>query len=76
MGRTYRRGRMPLKEVKRIVLEHCGSESYVNELNEDELRNLADEIEYSDLILLFKDYEVSQRDVHAHIGKRSGFNVL
>ena len=50
MGRTYRRGRIPLKEVKRIVLEHCGSESYVNELNEDELRNLADEIEYSNLI--------------------------
>lgn len=47
--RTYRRGKTPLKEVRRIVLEHYCSENYVNELSENELRDLADKIEEHDL---------------------------
>lgn len=43
--RTYRRSATPIKEVKRILLEHYGSENYINEMSETEMRRRADTIQ-------------------------------
>lgn len=36
---TYRKSAMPIKEVKRILLEHYGSESYISEMSDSEIRS-------------------------------------
>lgn len=42
---TYRKSATPIKEVKRILLEHYGSENYINEMSETEMRRRADTIQ-------------------------------
>lgn len=47
--RTYRRSATPIKEVKRILLEHYGSENYINEMSETEMRRRADTIQMNEV---------------------------
>ena len=39
--RTYRASTMPIKKAKHILLEHYGSENYINEMSDDEIRSHA-----------------------------------
>lgn len=38
---TYRASTMPIKKAKRILLDHFGSENYINEMSDDEIRSCA-----------------------------------
>lgn len=58
---TYRKSATPIKEVKRILLEHYGSESYISEMSETEMRRRADSIQmnkmYKEIIDSKREYK-------------------
>lgn len=55
---TYRKSAIPIKEVKRILLEHYSSENYINEMSETEMRRRADTIQVNKI---YKEIVESKR---------------